>query len=153
MRTAANRGPASLPGLNSRLVMELDRTRVRELLLAVLLSAVMLAPLLLYVWQSVAWIQTGYRLEKLKAERDRLEEVNHQLRLEKVSLESLARVERVASGQLGLRQPPAGTVVVVDEARLDPVRPSASTGLALAGFGPEPRRPQEQNHAVHSFTR
>lgn len=109
-----------LPGLNRRLVMELDRGRARELLLVVALSALMLAPLLLYVWQSVDWFQTGYRIEQLKSRRDHLVEVNHQLRLERTSLESLARVEAIAVGQLGLEQPPSGTVVLVDVTHLRP---------------------------------
>ena len=109
-----------LPGLNHKLVMELDRGRARELLLAVTLSALMLAPLLLYVWQSVDWFQTGYRIEQLKSRRDHLVEVNHQLRLEKTSLESLERVEAIAVDQLGLKQPPSGTVVLVDVTRLRP---------------------------------
>ena len=124
------RNQARLPGLNRRLVLELDRGRVRELLLAVALSGLMLLPLLLYVWQSSEWIRSGYRIEHLKSQRDHLVEVNRQLRLEKASLENLARVEQVAGGPLGLAQPPGGTVVLVDMNRLKPARQPASGRVA-----------------------
>ena len=113
------RNQVLLPGLNRRLVMEQDRGRVRELLLVMGLSGLMLVPLLLYVWQNVEWIRTGYRVEKLEAQREQLTELNHKLRLEKASLETLARVEHEASARLGLAQPPPGAVVMVDAARGD----------------------------------
>lgn len=116
------RGPARLPWLNRRLVLEPDRGRTRELLLAVSLSFVMLVPLLMYVRQSSDWLRNGYRIEKLKSQHERLREINRQLRLEKASLEGLARVERVASEQLGLAQPPAGTVVLVDRESVNHAR-------------------------------
>jgi cell division protein FtsL len=111
-----------LPGLNRRLVMERDHGRVRELALAVGLSGLMLMPLLLYVWQNVEWIRIGYRVEKLQNRHDRLVELNQQLLLEKAHLESLARVEKVATERLGLALPPAGTVVML-------------TGISSAGRG------------------
>jgi len=124
---------ARLPGLNRRLVLELDHGRVRELLTVVVLSALMLLPLLVYVWLNTEWVQSGYRLERLKNERDLLVEAQHQLRLEKASLRNLARVEKVAAGQLGLAQPPGGTVVLVDTKRLKPASSPAPGRLARAG--------------------
>ena len=115
MRTKSQ---VKLPGLNHRLVLELDKRRVRELALVVVLSALMLVPLLVYVWQNVAWIQRGYQVEQLKSQRDRLIEVNHKLRLERASLQNLARVEGAAVEQLGLQQPPGGTVLMVKEGRV-----------------------------------
>ncbi|HKY33855.1 MAG TPA: cell division protein FtsL [Candidatus Polarisedimenticolia bacterium] len=145
------KGPVRLPGLNSRMVFELDRGRSRELLLAVGLSAVMLMPLLVYVWQNVEWFRSGYRIEELKVRRERLAETNRRLRLEKVSLEDLTRVERVAAAQLGLKEPPGGTVVLVDRGRLAPVPtpPSASiaSGTTLKpGPGHTPEAPGHDRH-------
>lgn len=130
-----SRNHGRLPGLNARLVMEMDRGRARELLLALALSAVMLLPLLIYVWQNVEWFRSGYRLEELKARRDVLAETERQLRLEKASLEDLTRVERVASGEMGLREPPGGTVVLVDRGRLTPVRRPAPPAVASQRAG------------------
>ncbi len=125
----------SLPALNGRLVMELDRGRVRELLMVVALSALMLLPLLVYVWLNTEWIQSGYRLEQLKNERDHLVEAQHQLRLERASLQNLTRIEAVATGQLGLAQPPVGTVLLVDTKHLKPAPAPAHGRLARAGSG------------------
>ena len=86
---------------------------MRELLLVVSLAGAMLLPLLAYVWQNVEWIESGYALERLKTRKDRLIEANQQLRLERSSLESLARVQRLADDRLGLAEPPGGTVVLV----------------------------------------
>ena len=127
------KGAGRLPGLNHRLVLELDRGRVREMLLAVALSGLMLLPLLLYVWQSSEWVRSGYRIERLKNQRDRLVEINHQLRLEEASLQNLGRVEQVASGQLDLTEPPGGTVVLVDMTHLRPARQPASGRVASTG--------------------
>lgn len=125
-----------LPWLNERLVLEPDRGRMRELLLALALSGVMLLPLLFYVRQSSEWLRAGYRIEKLKNQRDRLTELNHELRLEKASLENLTRVEKVAADQLGLAQPPGGTVVLVDTRHLSLLLASA-TSLSSAAHGPK----------------
>jgi len=65
------------------------------------------------VWQNVEWVRSGYAFEGLKNERDRLVEINHRLRVEKASLESLARVESLARTRLGLVEPPEGSVVLV----------------------------------------
>ena len=145
---ARPRGQVKLPWLNHSLVLEPDRGRMRELLLAVSLSFVMLLPLLLYIRQSSEWLRTGYRIEELKNQRDRLEEINHQLRLEKASLESLGRVEQVGAGQIGLAQPPAGTVVLVDTARLKPARAATMDRVAEAGT-PRPAQESETDVRDH----
>ncbi len=121
------RNQVLLPGLNRRLVMEQDGGRVRELLLAVGLSGLMLMPLLLYVWQNIEWIRTGYRVEKLEEQREQLTELNHKLRLEKASLETLTRVEHEASSGLGLAPPPPGATVIVDANRLARLGPEGSS--------------------------
>ena len=132
----ARRTALKLPWLNERLVLEPDRGRMRELLLALLLSGVMLVPLLFYVRQSSECIRAGYRIEKLKSQRDRLTEQNHELRLERASLENLTRVERVAGAQLGLAQPPGGTVVLVDVRHLSP-RIASAGALSHRTRGPK----------------
>jgi cell division protein FtsL len=119
-----------IPSLNRRLVRESERVRVRELLLVVLLSVTILLPVLAYVWQNVEWIQIGYRIEKLKSQRDRLVETRHRLELETASLESLARIERVSVEQLGLTPPPDDRVVLMDRKELEPEPATASSRIA-----------------------
>ena len=132
--------PISIPSLNRRLVRESERVRARELLLVVLLSVTILLPVLAYVWQNVEWIQIGYRIEKLKSQRDRLVEARHRLELETASLESLARIERVSVDQLGLTPPPDDMVVLMDRKRLEPDPATASSRIADSRASGNPQR-------------
>lgn len=114
------------PVRNKHLVRELDRGRIRELLLVAGLTFVLLLPLLLYVWYHMEWIAGGYELERLGQERMAMAEMGERLRIEKASLTSLARVEREARSRLGM-VPATGGVILVTE-------PPAS---ALAAAEPE----------------
>lgn len=148
----ASRPPQTLPGLNRRLTLELDRGRVRELLIVVGLAGVMLLPLLAYVWQNVEWIESGYAIERLKNRRERLMEANHQLRLERSTLTSLGRVQRLADERLGLAEPPGGTVVLI--ASPDPaVAPEAGddrvASISSIHGGTKPSGTQHDDAADH----
>lgn len=143
-RIARSGNHLRLPWLNERLVLEPDRGRMRELLLALLLSGLMLLPLLFYVRQSSEWLRAGYRIEKLKNQRDHLNELNQELRLEKASLQNLVRVETVAAGQLGLAQPPGGTVVLVDTKHL-PSRLASAMTLASPTTLASPHQAPKEN--------
>jgi hypothetical protein len=103
------------PVRNRHLVRELDRGRLRELLVVASLVALLLLPLLLYVWDHMEWIRVGYEMERLKQERVEQAQLGERLRIEKTSLSSLVRVEREARGRLGL-VPAAGAVVQVEDA-------------------------------------
>jgi cell division protein FtsL len=103
------------PIRNRHLVRELDRGRVRELLLVVALVATLLLPLLAYVWNHMEYIRVGYEIERLKKDRTEQAELRERLRIEKSSLESLPRVEREAKGTLGLVPAAGAEVRVVDE--------------------------------------
>ncbi len=98
------------PVRNRHLVRELDRGRVKELLLVVALVALLLLPLLGYVWNHMEWIRVGYEMERLKKERLAQMELRERLRIERSSLESLARVEREAKARLGLAPVPLAVV-------------------------------------------
>lgn len=118
------------PVRNRHLVRELDRGRVRELLLVAGLVILLLLPLLTYVWNHMEWIRAGYEMEALKRERAAQAELGERLRIEKASLESLARVEREARERLGL-VPASGAVV-----RMDPEPPAS-----VARAEPQPVAP------------
>lgn len=104
------------PVVNRHLVREIDRGRIRELLVVVGLVALLLLPLLAYVWNHMEWIRVGYEMERLKKERLDQAALGERLRIEKASLSSLARVEREARDRLGL-VPSAGAVVPMDDDR------------------------------------
>ena len=102
------------PIRNRHLVRELDRGRVKELLLVALLVVTLLLPLLGYVWNHMEYIRVGYEMEGLKKDRVAQVELRERLRIEKSSLESLTRVESLAGGTLGL-VPAAGSEVRLTE--------------------------------------
>jgi cell division protein FtsL len=98
--------------LNQHLVKERDQARARELRRVVWICAVMLVPVLFYVWQQVEYLRYGYQVEQLRAEKARLVEWNRQLRLERATLLDLKRVEKAAV-RLGLVPPtPDNTVKI-----------------------------------------
>jgi cell division protein FtsL len=114
------------PIRNRHLVREIDRGRVRELLVVVMLAGFLLVPLLVYVWNHMEWIRVGYELERLQRERVAQAELGERLRIEKATLSSLARVEAQAGPRLGLA--PAGVVLrPVGEAE------QAGTGVPRTG--------------------
>jgi len=99
--------------LNQRLVKERDEARARELRRVVWICTGLLLPILFYVWQQVEFIRYGYRIEQLRADKTRLTEWNRQLELERATLLDLKRIERMASGQLGLVPPTTENTVKI----------------------------------------
>ncbi|MEE8112393.1 MAG: cell division protein FtsL [Acidobacteriota bacterium] len=96
------RKPPQRLKINARLIRERDRKTTRDLLLLVLISSVLLLPLLLYVRQRMEFVRYGYRLEALTRELNQMEDRNRQLLVERASLRSLERVEKIARKNLGL---------------------------------------------------
>ena len=135
---APTRGP--IPGspprlaINARLVRERDRDRARELARTLALGIAVLLPLLLHVWQQVATMETAYRAESLRAERDRLGHRLREVRMERAALESLDRIESEARGRLGLIHPaPEEVITVLPAADLARSPEPEPTILAAAG--------------------
>ena len=102
---------------NSRVVRQVDPRSRREILLLILLVTVLAAGLGLYAWPALEIRRAEQAGALLDREKQRLAEENRKLRLEKASLESLRRVEAIATRDLGLQAPPAERVVVVEKPR------------------------------------
>lgn len=80
------------------------------------------------LWHHHRTIQLGYETERLQAEKTRLERLHRQLLIERESLASLDRIERLA-GAMGLAHvPPRDTVVM----RLPPLEPDSEQLFAVA---------------------
>jgi len=118
---------------NSRVVRQVDPRSRREIWLLILLVAVLAAGLGLYAWPALEIRRAGQTGALLDREREQLVEENRKLRLEKATLEDLARVEKIATGTLGLGAPAPERSVVVEVER--PLAPAAT----VAGT-PPPRR-------------
>ncbi len=80
------------------------------------------------LWHHHRTIQLGYETERLQAEKTRVERLHRQLLIERESLASLDRIERLA-GTMGLAHiPPRETVVM----RLPPGDPDSERLFAVA---------------------
>ena len=132
-RKSAARGGVEL---NRRMVREKDRARSRELLRVLVYGAAIMVPLLGYVWQRVAFLRLSYKVEKLETRQRELQELEHQLALERATLLDNARIERKARKELGMIDPPAA-----DVRRVTPFgeRGRAADGSVEAGIVPVPR--------------
>jgi len=95
--------------------------------------------LLVFVWQRVQVIKTGYEIEKLKKERDGLLKVNQSLKIEAASLTSPDRIETIADKDIGMRAPNDTQIVLVKK-----VKNGARTGQGptktVERPGPQPGR-------------
>ncbi len=116
--------------MNARLVRERDRARARELRRFVIYGAVIVAPLLAYVWQRVDFIRVSYEVESLQKARQAETERQKQLALERSYLLAPDRIEKVARKQLGLGDPAPENVrrVRVIDGRIDEIGAQARRG-------------------------
>ena len=114
------RTPSPRLKINARLIRERDRKTSRDLILLFLISSILLLPLLLYVRQRMEFVRSGYRLQALTKEMNRLEDRNRQLRVERASLRSLQRVEKIARKNLGLVDQKNFEIVIPEPKKSDP---------------------------------
>jgi cell division protein FtsL len=87
--------------------------------------------LLLDIGHRVHMITLGYEIEQLTAMRRGLERTNKELLIEKETLLSLDRVERIAVRSLGMKRPKPGQVIHVDVLPKKPERPGGKPGMTL----------------------
>lgn len=67
----------------------------------------------LFVWERVDIVRVGYRVERLKVEKTKLERERDQLRVKVSSLSAPDRIAKVATEQLGMVPPQKGQVIMV----------------------------------------
>jgi cell division protein FtsL len=113
---------------NSRVVREVDPRANRDLWWLLLMMGVLVGGILLYAWPHLQLRRTSIATEQASRERDRLREENRKLRLEKAALESLKRVELIATRNLGLVPPPVDKQVVVEIHALLPADARLASG-------------------------
>ena len=101
---------------NSQVVRERDPRSSRDIWLLLSLVAVLVGGMVLYAWPHFERRQLGLEREALQHEKERLLEQHRKLGLEKATLESLERIESIATRELGLQAPNPQDVVVVEPA-------------------------------------
>ena len=133
MRAREDIGQVTLLGRaidNSQVVREVDPRMSRDIWLLLLLVAALVGGLVLYAWPNLELREAARVKEQMSRERERLQEENRKLRLEKASLEELQRVEAIARRELGLVPPPPEQVVVVEQPESRPAGRLARAGDA-----------------------
>jgi cell division protein FtsL len=103
------------PVVNSYLVRERDRRRVRELALVLLVVVCLGGGLLAYTWIHLEVTRTGYHIDELETELTRLTREERQLRLESAYLASPSQIQRRAAEELGMQAPALEQVVFWEE--------------------------------------
>lgn len=101
---------------NNPVVREADSQHGRDLRRTLLLAAVTVAMLLFSVWQRSRVDLAGYRIEPLRAELAREQELNRELRLNLETLRAPQVIEQRAK-QLGLYRPSLADTLVIERAR------------------------------------
>ncbi|MDH4229891.1 MAG: cell division protein FtsL [Nitrospirota bacterium] len=72
---------------------------------ALFLGVLAVTATLVYLWQHMAVVDLGYRLERSRTELARLQHQRSELTLEAASLASLSRIEKIARTELGMDSP------------------------------------------------
>ncbi len=103
------------PVVNSYLVRERDRRRLRELALVLLVVVCLGGGLLAYTWIHLEVTRTGYRIDRLERDLAESSRQERQLRLEAAYLASPSQIERRARQELGMQAPALEQVVFWEE--------------------------------------
>ena len=92
-----------------------DRRRLRAMLAGVAAAGVVVALVLGLVGLRMQQVRLSYRLDTLRTAKAGVEESNRRLRVEKASLQSLARIELEARSRLGMVAPTGQQVQMARE--------------------------------------
>lgn len=97
----------------NQIVQEKDRTWFKDMALVLMLTVLIAGAVLFYVWQQVEMIKFGYKIEQMKEERNALQELNRELKLERSYLRRLERIESIAKQQLHMKEPDENCVIII----------------------------------------
>ncbi|MCH8077942.1 MAG: cell division protein FtsL [SAR324 cluster bacterium] len=85
-----------------------------SLMVVVLCALVLTSGALFYLWQRYQFISLGFEVERLRAEKSRLEVEIEPLQMESDYLSRPERIEILARERLGMRPPRPGQVIVLE---------------------------------------
>ncbi len=103
------------PVVNTYLVRERDRRRVRELALVLLVVLCLGGGLLAYTWIHLEVTRTGYHIDELEKELTKLTREERERRLEAAYLASPSQIQQRAVEELGMQAPALEQVVFWEE--------------------------------------
>lgn len=104
------------PVINSYLVRERDRRRLRELGWVLLVVVPVGLFGLAYVGLRLEVLRVGYRLDQLETQLERGEQAERLLALDRSALTRPEVIERRATGELGMRVPQRHQLVTLENA-------------------------------------
>ena len=99
---------------NLPLVKEKDTRQKRYMTKFLLLGFLVLMLFLFYLWFQVEALNYGYKINEKKELQKELLETNKHLKLERDSLQSPAKIERIAKEKLHMEEPAEHQVIIVD---------------------------------------
>jgi cell division protein FtsL len=99
---------------NNPIVREVDERRQKELWQSVGISVVLVLVLMFSAWQHFELLRHGYRLEQMQRERATEADINRHLRLEIETLRAPQRIEKLATGQMGMVAPGTDDAIVLE---------------------------------------
>jgi cell division protein FtsL len=100
---------------NSRIIKADDPERKKEMRMFTIVMSVLFALVMVYVYQHFSAVELGYSLETERAQVQKMQEENRELRLTEAELTEPARIDKIAK-QLGLDTPQPGQVIRTDGA-------------------------------------
>jgi cell division protein FtsL len=98
-------------------VRKVDRARQCEMCWSVAFVSLLVGALLLVAWEHSQWIDLGYAMPRLQAERNASEAENRHLRLELETLRAPQRIETLAIRELQMVAPTQTEAVVLELVR------------------------------------
>ncbi len=113
---------------NNPIVREVDERRQRELWISLAVGVVLVLVVMFDAWQHFELIRHGYRIEQMQKERAAEVSVHQHLQLELETLRAPQRIERLATGRLGMIAPKSGDAIVLE--RVLPSEPPARSVVA-----------------------
>ena len=119
---------------------ESDRKRLRAMLAGIAAAGVVVALVLGLVGLRMQQVRLSYRLDSLRTAKVDVEELNRRLRVEKASLQSLARIELEARARLGMVAPTQQQVQLAREFAGDGTASAALRGRTAAAAAPARER-------------
>lgn len=113
------------PGIRNNPVRQIDRVRHRAMWSSLVGLAVLVAAVLVAVWQHSELRRYGYAIERLQQERAEVEKANRQLWVELEMLRSPSRIEALAIENLRLVSPGPNDAIILERVR-QTARPSGA---------------------------
>jgi len=110
---------------NNPIVREVDRERHLELWRSVGAGVFLVAVLLFSAWQHFELLRHGYQIEQMQRELAAEEEIGRHLDLEIDTLQSPARIEKIAIEQLRMVPPDATDATVIQRVTQTPPPPTS----------------------------